>query len=323
MPRALITGICGFAGRYLAQYLHARNIDCAGINRSSGGSGFPALPPAVRLSHVDIRDRAAVRGVLARETPDYVFHLAAVTHVAASLADPELAFDVNVNGTLNLLEGVRRTRPSARVLLVSSGNLYGTLDSAEAAFTEDSPVHATSPYASSKIVAEQLARSYVDDLGLQVVIARPFNHTGPGQSPDFACPSFARSMAAAMVEARPASLVTGALEPERDLSDVRDVVRAYFLLARDGVPGRVYNVCSGTSISMAHVIQTLAQLAGVAVSTRVDPARLRSREVLRLAGDCSRLRGELGWSPEYPLSTTLRDLLDYWADRQRSAAPPA
>jgi GDP-4-dehydro-6-deoxy-D-mannose reductase len=315
VPRALITGICGFAGRYLANHLHAQNFDCAGIALSSAREGFPPLPPSVRIFQADVRDRAAIRRILATEAPDYVFHLAAVTHVAASLADPELAFDVNVNGTFNILEGLRQSRPSARVVLVSSGNLYGNLDSAETGFSEQSPVHATSPYATSKIVAEQLARSFVEDFGLLIVIARPFNHTGPGQSTDFACPSFARSIAAAIVEGRPASLTTGALQPERDLSDVRDVVRAYALLARSGVPGRVYNVCSGNSISMEQVIRTLAQLAQIPVATRIDPSRLREREVMRLVGDCSRLRRELGWTPEYPLARTLQDLLAFWVEQ--------
>jgi GDP-4-dehydro-6-deoxy-D-mannose reductase len=321
VPSALITGICGFAGRYLAETLHAQNIECAGINRTSTGHGFPPFPPLVRVHHADLRDRAAVKDILAGEAPNYVFHLAAVTHVALSLADPALAFDVNVNGTLNLLEGLRQTKPDARVLLVSSGNLYGTLDTTETAFTEESPLQATSPYATSKIMAEQLARSYVEDLGLQVVIARPFNHTGPGQTTDFACPNFARSIAAALVAGHPASLVTGALEPERDLSDVRDVVRAYFLLAQHGVPGRVYNVCSGNSISMAQVIRTLADLAHIPVSTRIDPAKLRKREVMRLVGDCSRLRQELGWAPEHSLASTLQDLLNYWVEELRNGPP--
>lgn len=319
MPRALITGISGFVGRYLAEYLRTQNFKCIGVAHAPPGHGFPALPPSVRIHQADVRDRAALNDILARETPDYVFHLAAVTHVAASQAHPDLAFDTNVGGTFNVLEGLRRTGSATRVLLVSSGNLYGTLESTQTGLTENCPVYATSPYSTSKIIAEQLARSYVQDFGLEVVIARPFNHTGPGQTTDFACPDFARSIAAAIVERRPAILTTGALEPERDICDVRDVVRAYFLLARDGVPGRIYNVCSGTTISMAQVIRILADLGHISVSTRTDPSRLRKREVMRLWGDCSRLRDEIGWIPEYPLSTTLKDLLDFWVDQLRRA----
>jgi GDP-4-dehydro-6-deoxy-D-mannose reductase len=322
VPRALITGIGGFAGRYLAEYLRTQNIECAGIAPSAIGHGFPPLPPSVRVHQADVRDRRTIRSILASEQPDYVFHLAAITHVAVSVAHPELAFDVNAAGTFNLLDGLRHARPAARVLVVSSGILYGSLDSAETGFTEESPLHATSPYATSKIVAEQLVRSFVEDFGLQVTIARPFNHTGPGQTTDFACPNFARSIAAAMAEGRPADLMTGALEPQRDLTDVRDVVRAYFLLARDGIPGRIYNVCSGNSVSMAEVIRTLAQLARIPVSTHTDPSKLRSREVMRLAGDCSRLRRELGWAPEYSLSTTLQDLLGYWVEQLHGGGQP-
>lgn len=275
----------------------------------------PISLAGIRIHDVDVRDRVALRTVLEEEKPDLVFHLAAISHVPTSRANPELVFDVNVTGTFNLLESLRQIGRPARIVLVSTGNIYGEIDSGEGGFREDDPLKPMSPYATSKLIAEQIARSYVDDFGLAIVIARPFNHTGPGQPPSFACPEFARCIAAAMVAGESTvQMKTGNLEAWRDISDVRDVVRAYALLADRGAAGEVYNVCSGSTVSMSKVIDILADLAQVKVTKQLDPARMRAREIMRSGGNCSKIHGQLGWSPKIPFRDTLQALLAYWAD---------
>ncbi len=323
MPRALITGISGFAGPYLAACLGAQNIECAGISREPTIASHPVSLRGLRIHDVDIRDREALRKVLSDEKPDWVFHLAAITHVASSRTKPDLVFDVNVAGTFNLLEGLRQVGHAARVVFVSSGNLYGNVDSGEEGFSEESPVRPGSPYATSKLMGEELVRSYVEDFGLAVTIARPFNHTGPGQPPSFVCPEFARAIAAGVARGeKHVEMKTGLLEPRRDISDVRDVVRAYALLAERGRPGEVYNVCSGSMVSMAEVVKMLAELAHVEVTTELDAAKVREREIMRSGGNCGKIRRELGWEPKIPLQDTLESLLDYWVREALPAGQP-
>lgn len=324
MPRALITGISGFVGPYLAAHLRSQDIECVGISRKATDPKHPVSLAGVRIDDIDVRDRAALRKVLEAEEPDLVFHLAAISHVPTSRANPELVFDVNVTGTFNLLEGLRQIGSRSRIVLVSTGNLYGEIDSGEEGFREDDPLQPTSPYATSKLIVEQIARSFVDDFGLAIMIARPFNHTGPGQPPSFACPEFARCIAEALIAGESTvQMKTGRLEPLRDISDVRDVVRAYALLAERGVAGEAYNVCSGSMVSMSEVIDILADLAHVMVTTQLDPHRIRAREIMRSGGNCSKIRRELGWSPGIPLRDTLQTLLNYWVDHPRSGGQQA
>ncbi|HVT97485.1 MAG TPA: GDP-mannose 4,6-dehydratase [Acidobacteriaceae bacterium] len=318
MPRALITGITGFVGPWLAAYLRSQNIECVGIARAATDTKHPVSLAGFRIHDVDLRDRVGLGKVLAAEQPEMVFHLAAISHVPTSKANPELVFDVNATGTFNLLESLRQTGSQARVVLVSTGNLYGEIDSGDEGFSEGDRLQPMSPYATSKLIGEQIARSYFDDFGLAVVIARPFNHTGPGQPPSFACPEFARGIAAAVTAGQATiELKTGRLDPRRDITDVRDVVRAYALLASRGVPGEVYNVCSGSMVSMGRVVETLADLAHIGVTTQLDPLRVRDREIMRSGGNCSKIRRELGWSPEIRFEEMLQDLLDYWVDQSR------
>jgi GDP-4-dehydro-6-deoxy-D-mannose reductase len=318
LARALITGITGFVGPWLAVYLRSQGFDCAGIGRDRPWP-HPVSLADFRVHRVDIRDRSAVRQVLAEESPARVFHLAAVSYVPAAAQNPGLAFDVNVGGSFNVLESVRELGLGARIVFVTSGLLYGNVDSGESGFSEDTPANAASFYGATKLTAEQLARSYVSNFGLEVVIARPFNHTGPGQPPAFACPEFARAIAAGVVHGGPVHLRTGRLEPLRDISDVRDVVRAYALMAERGAPGEIYNVCSGSMISMGDIVRILGELGGVRVTTELDPAKVRAREIMRSGGNCEKIRRDLGWKPEVPLATTLRDLLDEWIQRERAA----
>ncbi len=321
MPRALITGIAGFVGPYLAAHLGSLGIDSVGISQGTSTPRLPVSLGNIPVHDIDIRDRATLRQFVLREKPELVFHLAAMSHVPTSRTDPEATFDTNVTGTFNLLEAVRRLPSPCRVLFVSTGNLYGDIDSPNEGFSECDPVHPGSPYASSKLIGEQLARSCYEDFGVEVVIARPFNHTGAGQAPSFACPEFARAIAAGVVSHTAVHLRTGPLEPRRDISDVRDVVRAYALLAERGKPGEVYNVCSGSMVRMADIVARLAELARISVTTDLDPAKLRKREIMHSGGNPSRIRRDLGWIPDIPLERTLADLLEYWIGRLSQTGP--
>jgi GDP-4-dehydro-6-deoxy-D-mannose reductase len=321
LPTALITGITGFVGPWLAAHLQAHRTPCVGLARGSTLPSHPVSLAGVPLHDVDIRNRAQVRQVIETVRPDLVFHLAAISHVPSTRTDPALAFDVNVGGTFNLLESLRQTGLAPRVVLVSTGNLYGHLDSGEGGFIEESPVHPNSPYAATKLMSEELAHAYARDFSLPIVIARPFNHTGPGQPPFFVCSEFAQAIAARLGRENPVHLKTGALEPRRDLSDVRDVVRAYAMLAASATPGETYNVGSGSMIAVAEILRILGELAGVEVLPEVDPARLRVGEILRSGGNCSKIRDALGWTPQIPFRQTLSDLLHYWTQNTAELRP--
>jgi GDP-4-dehydro-6-deoxy-D-mannose reductase len=320
MRRAIITGLKGFVGPYLAAELRSNAIEPVGVSLGDWQVPHPVATEGLRIHEVDIRDREALRKIIADEQPELIFHLAAISHVPTSRANPALTYDVNVGGTLNVLEAVRLADRRPRVLIVSTGNLYGDHDSGEAGFNETSPVQAKSPYAASKLIGEELALSYAEEYEVEAVIARPFNHTGPGQAASFVSSEFARGVAECLVQGKPLHIKTGALEPRRDLSDVRDVVRGYVLLAEKGRPGEIYNVSSGRLTAMGDLIRLLSQLAHQEVTTERDPGRTRVREIMRLGGDSSKLRAELGWKPQIPLETTMRDLLDYWVEHYRKSS---
>ena len=311
--RVLITGIKGFVGPYLADSLQHAGIECVGISFAAPEFPHPISLDGITVRELDLRDRDATRSCVADLRPDSVVHLAAISSVPYSVKNPQLTFDVNVGGSVSLFDAVRHLDKPVRVLHVSSGNVYGNRDSGETGFREDEIPNPVSPYAASKLAAEIAARSFVGDLGMEIVIARPFNHTGPGQPQSFVCPEFARSIAEGLRRGEnPVLLRTGALEPRRDFTDVRDVVEAYRLLLLRGRAGEVYNVSSGSLVSIAEIVALFQEAAGVAIRTETDPARLRIREVARLAGDSSKIRSELAWKPKISLPELLGDLLEYW-----------
>jgi GDP-4-dehydro-6-deoxy-D-mannose reductase len=250
----------------------------------------------------DLLDAGAARDAVAAARPDVVYHLAARAHVGASWEDPAGFLADNVALALNVFEAVRSAAPGATVIAVGSGELYGPPD--ELPVTEDAPLRPQSPYAVSKAAADLLAAMYADAHGLRVIRARAFNHAGPGQEPTYAIASFARQRAAGR------RIVTGNPDTRRDYTDVRDVVRAYRLLAERAEPG-VYNVCSGRTASARELVQLLG---GEQV---VDPSLVREHEVAEIRGSAERLRAATGWEPEIPLERTLADTVDWW----RAQAP--
>ncbi len=292
---AVVTGARGFVGPHLVAHLEDRGDTVVSLDRR-GPEPF------------DVTDADAVRAALERERPDAVYHLAAMSHVGDSWKAPALVLRVNAEGTLNVLRACVDLGIN-RVLVVGSAEEYGRVDPADLPLSEDAPLRPVTPYGASKVAGNFLAlQSFLGD-GLGAIRARPFNHTGPGQEATFLVPALAARIARAeQTGAR--EIPVGSLDAVRDVSDVRDVVRAYRLLVERGEPGEVYNVCSGRGVAVSEIAQRLVERARHEIRLVVDPELVRAVEVPRLVGDNRRLREATGWVPEHELSSTLADVLD-------------
>ncbi len=291
MPRLLLLGHGGFVGRHV--------IEAAALN--------PNVEVNVPPDDFDIRDTQSVSRVVAAARADWILHLAAQSSVAASLQRPIETYQVNVIGTANVVSAALESGFAGRLLFVSSADVYGSVNAAQLPIRESQPAAPRNPYAASKLAAEAVCLEAVHRSGLDVLIARPFNHIGPGQDARFAVAGFAAQIAAIAAGERASTLAVGDLSVERDFTDVRDVVRAYFALFEQGECGGVYNVCSGNGLRLEHVLQQLVLAAQTEVRIEVDRMRLRSSETPRLVGDNAKLRA-LGWRPQISLSQTLDDV---------------
>jgi GDP-4-dehydro-6-deoxy-D-mannose reductase len=320
--RLLVTGIAGFVGGHLVDYLRAEQpqVGIVGIDSRPG--------PRVRALQVetlaaDMEDPPAVADALGRVRPDGIVHLAAQSSPQRSWDDPAGTLRTNVMGLLNLLEGARAHGLVPRVLAVGSAEEYGLVEPRDLPLREDAPLRPLTPYAVSKVAQEYLGLQYALTGAAAVVRTRTFHHTGPRRGESFAESSFARQLAQIEAGRRPPVIEVGNLDAVRDFSDVRDVVRAYWMLLEGGRPGEVYNVCSGRGVRLGDLLQMLIEVSGLRVEVRVDASRLRPSDVPELVGDPGRLQAELGWEPRIPLERSLRDLLDYWRERvaQEAAAP--
>jgi GDP-4-dehydro-6-deoxy-D-mannose reductase len=277
--------------------------EVVGIARSGDGSSGA-------MRSANLIEPAEARAAVAAVQPDVVYHLAARAHVGDSWSDPAGTLHDNVAMTLNVLEAVRGEAPGATVVAVASGEVYGPPE--RLPVDESAPLRPQNPYAVSKASADLLAGFYADAHGMRVIRARAFNHAGPGQAPIYAIASFAQQVAAAVDAGEdPIRIVTGNPDTRRDYTDVRDVVRAYRLLAERAEPG-VYNVCSGRTASASELVAGLAEAAGVGLEHVVDPAKLRPHEVMELRGSYEKLRAATGWEPEYELARTLSETLAWW-----------
>jgi GDP-4-dehydro-6-deoxy-D-mannose reductase len=272
---------------------------------------------AVAWNAVDVLDRRNLEATIAAVKPSAIYHCAALADAAGSWTRVAATLEVNVMGTRNLVESVRRCGLDSPIVVPGSSMVYRGSDSA---IDEDSAIGPTNPYAVSKLAQEMLAARAASDDGLRVLLPRAFNHIGPGQDPGYATSSFARQIAEIEADQGDPVLEVGNLDARRDVIDVRDTVRAYRLLAERGVPGRIYNVCGGRAYTMRDLLDMLVGLAGVKVEVKVDPKRLRPSDTPTVLGNPARLRDEVGWEPTIPLERTLEDLLEHWRQRVRARA---
>jgi GDP-4-dehydro-6-deoxy-D-mannose reductase len=320
--RLLVTGAGGFVGGHLAEFLHAEHpdVEVHGVSLPHGSVAWRAAPGA-RMIETDLTDPAAARAVVEDVRPDRILHLAGQSSVHLSWLDPGGTLRANVLGIVHLLDGVRALGLRPAVLVVGSAEEYGPVRQEEMPIGEDTPLRPASPYAVSKVAQGALARLYGPAGGLRVVLTRTFHHTGPGRGEAFAESSFARQIAEIEAGRKEPVLRVGNLEAVRDFADVRDVVRAYWMLLEKGEGGQVYNVCTGRGRRIRELLDVLLAASVARVEVRTDPDRLRPSDVPAQVGDPGRLRAATGWEPRIPLERSLQDLLDDWRDRVGASAP--
>ena len=315
-PRVLVTGAAGFAGSHLLEHLSAQG-DVAAWSRRDPPQEVVQL---ARWKQIDLLDRERVRAVIANLRPAFVYHCAGAAHVARSWKDTTVPLAGNVLTTHYLLDAIRRAGSPCRVLVTGSAAVYNT---SSYPLTEDAPLAPASPYALSKLAQEQLGQRALAEDGIDVIVARSFNHTGPRQSPAFAAAGMARQIAQIERGDAPPVIRVGNLDAKRDLTDVRDTVRAYTALMERGLAGTTYNVASGVARSIRAVLDALVARSRVPVAIESDPALFRPNDTPIVLGDATRLRAATGWVPLIGFDRMLDDLLDYWrASVRLCEAPP-
>jgi GDP-4-dehydro-6-deoxy-D-mannose reductase len=316
--RALITGITGFVGSHLTELLLDRGFEVYGTLRwRSPLDNISHLLGRIELVECDLRDASSVKEALRQSKPEYVFHLAAQSFVPTSWRAPAETLSTNVIGQVHLLEAIREQGLKCRIQIAGSSEEYGLVLESEVPITELNPLRPLSPYAVSKVTQDMLAYQYFRSYGMHLIRTRTFNHTGPRRGEVFAESSFARQIAEIEAGKREPILRVGNLDAKRDYSDVRDVVKAYLLGLEKGEAGEVYNICSGITNPVRHILDTLLSFTTAKIEVTQDPARMRPSDVTVLWGDSSKFRKQTGWKPEIPLEQTLRDLLNYWRGRSQ------
>ena len=326
MTRALITGISGFVGSHLAEYLLEKtDWEIIGMYRwRSPLDNIQSLIPEinnggrVRLVYADLRDGIAVREAVEQANPTHVFHLAAQSYPKTSFTSPLDTLDTNVQGTVRLLDALRTSE--AEIHVCSSSEVYGRAKTIPIA--EDAPFHPASPYAVSKVGADLMARHYSEAYGMRIQVTRMFTHTGPRRGDVFAESSFAKQIA--MIEAGliPPVVKVGNLKSLRTVADVRDAVRAYhMLLTVNPSPGAVYNIGGSHTCTVGDILNTLLSMSMSKIGIEVDPDRLRPVDADLQVPDCTKFKSHTGWRPMIPFEQTMADLLNWWRDQVKRGAP--
>lgn len=318
--RVFITGAGGFVGGHLVNYLltqpdltlHAAVLDPPGKNPSLDGR------PILQYE-LDLRSAGAVRSILEAVRPDIVFHLAAMADVGRSFQNPWETLENNIVAQINVLQAVLNLRLPSRVLVVSSAEIYGSAVKTGVPQDESTPFEPANPYSVSKVAQDMLGLQYFISYKMPIIRARPFNHIGPSQKGGFVAADFASQIAAIEAGQHEPVIYVGNLSAERDFTDVRDVVRAYYLLAQQGEPGEAYNVCSGDAYSVQYLLDTLLSFSTAQVEVRQEPSRMRPSDVPRRVGDASKLSQTTGWKPEISFEQSLLDILNDW--RQHLGLP--
>jgi GDP-4-dehydro-6-deoxy-D-mannose reductase len=311
--KALITGITGFAGSHLAELLLSEGFEVAGIARwRSKTDGLAPIFHHLRLIEADLLDLHSLQKALIEIRPDYIYHLAAQSYVPASWTSPSVTLEINVVGSANLFEAVRNAQIDPVIQIACSSEEYGMVKPDECPIKETNQLRPLSPYGVSKLAMDYLGYQYFRSYGLKIIRTRGFNHTGPRRGPVFAESSFAKQIAEIEKGKTEPVVKVGNLEAKRDYTDVRDMVRGYYLATLKGEPGEVYNICSGKAVKIKEVLDRLIAQSKVKIKVVQDPARMRPSDVQILLGDNHKFRKQTGWAPKIPLEQTLTDLLNYW-----------
>ncbi len=314
--RVLITGISGFVGSHLAEYCLAKDAEVFGTIRwRSRTENIDHIKKKIKLVECDIRDASSVTKTVENSKPDYIFHLAAQSFVPTSWHAPAETLTTNILGELNIFEAVRELNLDSKIQIAGSSEEYGKVLEDEVPIKETNPLRPLSPYGVSKVTQDMLGYQYHQSYGLNIVITRAFNHEGPRRGDVFVTSNFAKQVAEIEKGLKEPVIEVGNLEAQRDFSDVRDVVEAYWLSLEKGVPGEVYNICSGKAVKIRDMLDMLLDLSSEKVEVRQDPARMRPSDVMILQGDCTKFKEATGWEPKIPFEKTMEDLLNYWRDR--------
>lgn len=312
MKKAYITGISGFAGSFLAELLLEKGYEVGGSYISENIQNLDAIEKDLNLDRVNLLEYEQIEKSLHTFLPDIIFHLAALTSPAESFKSPEKVFTNNISAQINLLESVRKSDNSPRVLITSSAEVYGLISEKDLPISEKTELRPGSPYAVSKIAQDYLGLQYFLSYGMDIVRIRPFNHIGPRQTEQFVVASFAKQIAE-IEKAGAGKIKVGNLEARRDFTDVRDMVKAYEVLAVSGESGGVYNVGSGESHKISEILNMLLELSHQRIEIEIDPSKLRPSDVPDIRSNNHKIES-LGWKPEIMLQQTLKDTLDYWRD---------
>ncbi len=314
MKKALIIGGAGFVGQYLIDHIQRNCIWSIAVTKLPSDK---IDNPGIDVYNLDIMDSLAVKNLLAEIKPDFIFHLAAQSSVGLSWKNPGLTVDVNIKGTLTILDAVREWGGNPRILLIGSGEEYGYIRPEETPVKEETVLRPGNIYAVTKACQNMLGTIYARAYNMDIVMIRAFNHIGPGQAPIFVASDFCRQVAEIEAGKREPIINVGNLAARRDFTDVRDVVRAYTLLAEHGRKGEIYNVGSGRAVEIRKLLERILGFSAIPVEVRTDPLRLRPIDVPVIEADIEKLKLDTGWTPVISLANTLEDTLNYWRTQIR------
>jgi len=313
---ALITGITGFVGSYMAELLLSGRFEVHGLCRwRSRTENIDHIKNKLHLVEGDLLDPRSLQALMMDVRPTHIFHLAAQSFVKASWTSPAVTLEINTVGPCNLFEAVRACQLEPVIQIACSSEEYGLVKPDEVPIKETNPLRPLSPYAVSKVAMDYLGYQYFRSYNMKIVRIRAFNHTGPRRGEVFAESSFAKQIVEIEKGIKKPVILVGNLEAKRDYTDVRDMVRGYYLAVEKGEPGEVYNICSGKTIAIRKVLETLLSLSRVKVKVNQDPTRMRPSDVPILLGDNSKFSKQTGWKPKIPFEKTMKDLLNYWRKR--------
>lgn len=314
--KILITGINGFVAQHFLSFLAKQEeaFTVLGIGRSEPSFNSEEFAPLkIEFAKVDLLNREHVGDILKDFKPQYLLHLASISSVGHSWKNPNDSFVNNTNIFLNLVDQIRLLDIPCRVLSIGSSEEYGNVSQVQLPLTEESPLNPISPYAVARVSQEMISKIYADGYGMDIIMTRSFNHIGPGQKNVFVISSFAKQLVHIANDPSASKMVTtGDLSIIRDFVDVRDVVKAYYLLLKHGKKGEVYNICSGTGVSLQQIMDTMCTILDIKITLQQDANLIRPNDNRIIVGSAAKIKDDLGWSPEISLDKSLTDIINWW-----------